>query len=82
MKNAETLPAEETIQVNDDQTVARSVTLPFDLVAQMVDLSVPLRRPKKRSPDRSTDQALSDELAAWDAASDEAHELFEDDLSE
>lgn len=71
---AETLPSEQVISnAPQDKAFASSVSLPFDLVAQMVDLTVPLRRPKKNAPSL-LDAQLKAELDAWDAASDEALE--------
>lgn len=72
---AETLPSEQVISHASDKEFAKSVSLPFDVVAQMVDLTVPLRRPKKTSPSL-LDAQLKAELDAWDAASDEALEDF------
>ena len=70
---AEKIPAKQ-IFLKDLQTappnVATSVRLPFHVIAEMVDLSVPLRRPKKRGPSAGVVQ-LREELAAWEAASDE-----------
>ena len=71
---AKTLPSEQVIDnASGDRNLAKSMILPFDLVAQVVDLTVPLRRPKKTAPSPLEAQ-LQAELDAWDAASDEALE--------
>lgn len=85
--DAETRAAEKvkTIIVspepNKNTVVAISFRATFAQIAKIADLSIPLRRPRKVSPS-TNDDLLRDELEAWDAASDEAHQSFEDSLGE
>ena len=81
MSIAETICAEQVDLEPSDSGLATSVNLPFEAVAKVVDLSVPLRRPKKCAPSREGPE-MQEELAAWDAASDEAFQVFEDRLEE
>jgi hypothetical protein len=64
------MPPEGTANGN----VAVSLRLPWKQVAALIDIVVPLRRPKRTAPSPS----LKDEIAGWDAASDEAWESIDE----
>ena len=63
-------------KTNNQLPVVLSMRAGFEQLANMADVSVPLRRPRKKSP--SDDKALQLELDAWDAASDEAYRIVEE----
>ena len=69
------------VSIDTEQSdAAKSIAISFSAVESMgLDLSIPLRRPSKRHPSSEVD-SLKAELAAWDAASDEAIEHFEEGL--
>lgn len=62
-----------TIGDSSDSGFAVSIRLPYDRIAKIVDLRVPLRRPRRTVPM----PMLAHELSAWDAASDEAWESID-----
>ncbi len=59
---------------NAGGNVAVSIGVNWERVSDVVGNSAPLRRPKRTTPDAIS----SEEIAAWDAASDEAWDSIED----
>ena len=75
---AETRPGQHVTAV--DPNVAISFLPPFNQVKDILESSPAPRRPSKNSPLR--DEDLEFELSCWEAAGEEALELFENSLDE
>jgi hypothetical protein len=61
---------------------AISLLVPFAKVKHLLAKYPPPKRPNRNRPVNLVDPELRRELEAWEAASDEAFEIFEDDLPE
>lgn len=64
-----------------DPDQAISVLLPFARVKHLLKSYPAPKRPNRKQPIHNEDSALLEELAAWDAASDEAFESMESESS-
>jgi len=77
---AETRPAQEAPMVERNQAI--SISAPFPLVRGILSQYPPPRRPNRNHPLFEVDRELREEMNAWEAASDEALEGFENSLPE
>lgn len=77
---AKTQPGQLIPKIGANQAV--SCLVPFDKVRDLLANSPPPRRPNRNRPLSAIDPVLREELGAWDAASDEALEVLEDNLPE
>lgn len=62
--------------------VAVSILMPFAKVKHILEGYAAPKRPSRVSPIHNDESALQGELDAWEAASDEAFESTESDLSD
>lgn len=65
-----------------EKNQAVSLLIPFQAVKHLLAGQPAPRRPNRTRPIHEDDQHLREELAAWDAASDEAYQAMEDNLAE
>ncbi|HBO43969.1 MAG TPA: hypothetical protein DD670_08565 [Planctomycetaceae bacterium] len=77
-KSGRTFPEIEKEQAS----VAVSIMMPFVKVKHLLAEYAPPRRPSRVRPAHTGEVTLKDELDAWEAASDDAFESMESDLSE
>jgi len=77
---AKTQPGQALPRIEENEAV--SFLPPFRKVRELIAGYPAPRRPNRSRPMHEPDLLLSEELAAWDAASDEALEGFEDSLPE
>jgi len=76
--DVQTIPGQPAEPLVHARNQAISMLVPFAAIRQFVVGSPPPKRPNRASPIHVDDPDLAAELAAWDAASDEALERFED----
>jgi hypothetical protein len=76
-QSGRTFPEIEKRQPNE----AISILIPFARVKHLLSQYPAPKRPSRKQPIHNEDAVLLDELAAWDAASDEALESMEDESS-
>lgn len=78
---AQTRPG-ESLPAVVEKNRAVSLVVPFERVRHLLVRYPPPRRPNRNRPIQQADAALQQELDAWEAASDETLERFDDGLPE
>jgi hypothetical protein len=77
---AQTEPGQSIPAVAENEAV--SFLAPFEMVRHLLANCPAPRRPNRNRPIQQVDPALQEEFGAWEAASDETLEKFENSMPE